>query len=93
MDDKRSQARRQELQALKPAGPISAALYARVSSERQVADLTIASQVDALRERMAADGLAVVRAVDTARDQCGTTRARLRQGHGEATIQSTRVSY
>ena len=59
MDDKRSQARRQELQALKPAGPISAALYARVSSERQVADLTIASQVDALRERMAADGLAV----------------------------------
>lgn len=37
--------------------PVSAALYARVSSERQAADLTIASQVDALKERIAADGL------------------------------------
>jgi site-specific DNA recombinase len=42
-----------------PDEAISAALYARVSSERQAADLTIASQVDAIRQRMAADGLII----------------------------------
>src|SRR5208282_5546328 len=35
----------------------SVALYARVSSESQARDNTIASQVTALRERIAADGL------------------------------------
>jgi len=34
-----------------------AAIYARVSSEQQVTDQTIASQVAALRDRVAADGL------------------------------------
>ncbi len=34
----------------------SVALYARVSSESQARDNTIASQVTALRERIAADG-------------------------------------
>ena len=37
-----------------------AALYARVSSEQQVRDETIASQLGALRQRIAADGLALV---------------------------------
>jgi site-specific DNA recombinase len=36
---------------------IQAAIYARVSSERQAATHTVASQVAALRERVAADGL------------------------------------
>jgi site-specific DNA recombinase len=36
---------------------IQCALYARVSSESQARDNTIASQVSALRERIAADGL------------------------------------
>ena len=38
---------------------ISAALYARVSSQRQAEEFTIDSQVAALRERIARDGLAV----------------------------------
>jgi site-specific DNA recombinase len=37
---------------------LSAALYARVSSQRQVEGLTICSQVAALRQRIASDGLA-----------------------------------
>jgi site-specific DNA recombinase len=37
--------------------PMPAALYARVSSEQQAEAHTIASQVAALRERVAADGL------------------------------------
>src|SRR6266481_6154436 len=36
---------------------LRAALYARVSSERQADELTIQSQVAALRQRIAADGL------------------------------------
>jgi site-specific DNA recombinase len=39
--------------------PIRAALYARVSSEQQAQEETIASQVAALRERVASDGLSV----------------------------------
>jgi site-specific DNA recombinase len=39
--------------------PIQAALYARVSSAQQAEAHTVASQVVALRERVAADGLAV----------------------------------
>ena len=35
------------------------AIYARVSSEQQTTAKTIASQVAALRERVAADGLAL----------------------------------
>src|SRR5207249_4921691 len=38
---------------------IRAALYARVSSERQTDELTIQSQVAALRQRIARDGLTV----------------------------------
>src|SRR5919109_1824698 len=38
--------------------PIQAALYARVSSAQQAEAHTVASQVAALRERIAADGLA-----------------------------------
>jgi site-specific DNA recombinase len=38
---------------------IRVALYARVSSEQQAEELTIQSQVAALRQRIAADGLAV----------------------------------
>lgn len=38
---------------------MTVALYARVSSERQAADLTIASQVDAIRERIAEDRLTI----------------------------------
>jgi site-specific DNA recombinase len=38
---------------------IRAAIYARVSSERQAQDGTIASQLHALRERVAADGLSL----------------------------------
>ena len=37
--------------------PVEAALYARVSSDQQTRGQTIASQVAALRERIAADGL------------------------------------
>jgi site-specific DNA recombinase len=36
---------------------VRAAIYARVSSDQQAQDGTIASQVDALRQRVAADGL------------------------------------
>lgn len=39
--------------------PLSVALYARVSSQRQAGEATIRSQVAALRERIAADGLSV----------------------------------
>jgi site-specific DNA recombinase len=35
---------------------VQCALYARVSSESQARDKTIASQITALRERIAADG-------------------------------------
>ena len=38
---------------------VRAAIYARVSSERQADAGTIASQVAALRDRVAADGLAL----------------------------------
>jgi site-specific DNA recombinase len=39
--------------------PVRAALYARVSSDRQAEEGTIASQVEALRHRAVADGLVV----------------------------------
>src|SRR5919197_3483173 len=42
---------------------IQAAIYARVSSERQATAQTIASQLAALRERVAADGYAVPEAM------------------------------
>ena len=38
---------------------LQAAIYARVSSEQQANDHTIASQHAALRQRVAADGLAL----------------------------------
>ena len=40
---------------------IRAALYARVSSDQQAKDQTIASQVEALEARIRADGLGVER--------------------------------
>jgi site-specific DNA recombinase len=43
--------------------PIQVALYARVSSEQQAEAHTVASQVAALRERVAADGLTVAEAM------------------------------
>lgn len=43
--------------------PIQVALYARVSSEQQAEAHTVASQVAALRERVAADGLTVSEAM------------------------------
>jgi site-specific DNA recombinase len=43
--------------------PIQAALYARVSSAQQAEAQTVASQVAALRERVAADGLSVPEAL------------------------------
>lgn len=43
--------------------PLHAALYARVSSAQQAEAHTVASQVAALRERVAADGLAVPEAL------------------------------
>ena len=43
--------------------PIQVALYARVSSEPHAEAHTVASQVVALRERVAADGLAVSEAM------------------------------
>jgi site-specific DNA recombinase len=57
MDDHRRQSRLDSPRILKPGETVCVALYARVSSERQAADLTIASQVDAVRQRIAADGL------------------------------------
>ncbi len=42
--------------------PTHVAIYARVSSEQQAETPTIASQVAALRERVALDGLAVAEA-------------------------------
>ena len=59
MDDTRTGHRVNEPRILRPEETISVALYARVSSERQAADLTIASQVDALRQRIDADGLMI----------------------------------
>jgi site-specific DNA recombinase len=41
------------------ASNIAAALYARVSSQQQLKDGTIASQVEAIRQRIAADGLLI----------------------------------
>lgn len=41
-----------------PTGPILVALYARVSTERQKKEATIASQIKELRERVAAEGWA-----------------------------------
>src|ERR671931_82706 len=43
--------------------PTQVAIYARVSSEQQAETHTIASQVAALRERVAADGLAISEAM------------------------------
>ena len=43
--------------------PIQAAMYARVSSEQQAEAHTIASQVAAVRERVAVDGLSVSEAM------------------------------
>ena len=40
---------------------LQAAIYARVSSERQATAQTIASQLAALRERVTVDGLRVTR--------------------------------
>ena len=42
---------------------IQAAIYARVSSERQTMAQTIASQLAARRERVAADGVALPEAM------------------------------
>ena len=44
--------------------PTQVALYARVSSEQQAEAHTVASQVAALRERVAADGLTVSEAME-----------------------------
>ncbi len=43
----------------KSVTPQSVALYARVSSQRQANDMTITSQLAALKERIAADGLRI----------------------------------
>src|SRR5262245_3018347 len=43
--------------------PIQVAIYARVSSEQQAEAHTVASQVAALRERVAADGRTVSEAI------------------------------
>jgi site-specific DNA recombinase len=43
----------------KPTSPIRAAIYARVSSEQQAQQSTIASQIEALRQRLHADGLSL----------------------------------
>ena len=42
-----------------PSTAVRAAIYARVSSEQQAQQSTIASQVAALRERLQADGLSL----------------------------------
>src|SRR4051794_38625618 len=42
---------------MKTSNHFRAALYARVSSEQQARDETVASQLEALRRRIAADGL------------------------------------
>ena len=59
MDDSHADHRMSRMQLSKSGEAISVALYARVSSERQAADLTIASQVDALRQRIDADGFVI----------------------------------
>jgi site-specific DNA recombinase len=59
MDDTRTVGRGNEPRIARPGETMSVALYARVSSDRQAADVTIASQVAALRERIAADGVSV----------------------------------
>jgi len=43
----------------KPVAAVRAAIYARVSCEQQAQQSTIASQVEALRERLHADGLSL----------------------------------
>ncbi len=56
---------------------IQAAIYARVSSERQTTAQTIASQLAALRERVAADGVALPEAMQFLDDgYSGTTLVR-----------------
>lgn len=56
---------------------IQAAIYARVSSERQATAQTIASQLAALRERVAADGCALPEAMQFLDDgYSGTTLVR-----------------
>jgi site-specific DNA recombinase len=45
-------------------GGVQAALYARVSSDRQVEAQTVGSQVAALRERAAADGVLTAAALE-----------------------------
>jgi len=56
---------------------IQTAIYARVSSERQTTAQTIASQVAALRERVAADGVALPEAMQFLDDgYSGTTLVR-----------------
>ena len=58
---------------------IQAAIYARVSSERQATAQTIASQLAALRERVAADGCALPEAMQFLDDgYSGTTLVRRR---------------
>lgn len=60
MDDQHAiENRLNELRIPRSLESSCAALYARVSSERQASDLTIASQVDALKTRIAADGLSI----------------------------------
>ena len=51
------------------------ALYARVSSESQARDNTIASQVTALRERIAADGFQLKRATVNKHSGCARASA------------------
>lgn len=59
MDETRTERCVNQPRIAKPRETIAVALYARVSSERQASDLTIASQVDALKARIAGEGLAV----------------------------------
>ena len=56
---------------------IQAAIYARVSSERQTTAQSIASQLAALRERVAADGVTLPEAMQFLDDgYSGTTLVR-----------------
>ena len=60
---------------------IQAAIYARVSSERQATAQSIASQLAALRERVAADGCALPEAMQFLDDgYSGTTLVRAGAG-------------
>lgn len=58
-DQSAAENRMHELGVHRSLKSVCAALYARVSSERQASDLTIASQVDELKTRIAADGLSI----------------------------------